>query len=326
MPSPTRAGEVLRARGRQGASAGDDFVPDDSYLDGLSAPFGRHAMTLGIGPLRVRLEGLSAGQTGERAGRYRPFVLEAGTGEIAPDLTIGLRQAGVDHFLAPAAGEVYRMGRRPSPRGLALWSYEFAGRIDVATRQARLALVASGGPLFDRGLENFLRVVIASYVVRQGGLLVHGSGVVRGGRAHIFFGPSGSGKTTVTHLSPHDRVLSDDLTLVVPCGGTFGACGIPFGMAHHRRPDSSAAFPIASLNRLVQSRDVRREPLARAQALAELGGSLPFVMQETGQAAQALETAARVLERIPAYRLFFRRDDSFWGVVGDREGGHDRSQ
>ena len=145
---------------------------------------------------------------------------------------------------------------------------------------------------------------------------MHGSGIVRGGAAYVFFGPSGSGKTTVTHLSPQDTILSDDLTLIVPSEEGYAAVGIPFGMAHHRTPQTSASFPLASLNRLEQTdQEVHAEPIEGARALAELAGSLPFVMQEKEQAARALETARRVLESVPAYRLHFRRDDAFWNVV-----------
>jgi hypothetical protein len=69
------------------------------------------------------------------------------------------------------------------------------------------------------------------------------------------------------------------------------------------------------VNRLVQSTDVYVERIAGGRALAELGGSLPFVMQEPGQAAQALETARRVLDVVPARRLHFRRDGDFWKVI-----------
>ncbi len=157
----------------------------------------------------------------------------------------------------------------------------------------------------------------ASFILRQGGLLLHAAGVVRGGRAHIFFGPSGAGKTTVTRLSPRDVVLSDDLTLIVP--GTDGAgpqaVGIPFGMAHHHVPDTNGSFPIATLNRLVQSPLVRRTEIPYSQAVAEVASSLPFVMQETGQAMLAMEIAAAILRDVPVHRLEFRRDDSFWSVV-----------
>jgi hypothetical protein len=107
------------------------------------------------------------------------------------------------------------------------------------------------------------------------------------------------------------------MTLVVPTAEGFRAAGIPFGMAHHRTPETNAAFPVASLNRLVQSGSVRRERIAGARAVAEIAASLPFVMQETGQASQAIDTTARLLQEVPAYRLHFRKDDSFWSVVGE---------
>jgi hypothetical protein len=39
------------------------------------------------------------------------------------------------------------------------------------------------------------------------------------------------------------------------------------------------------------------------------------VNQEGGEAAAALETAGRLLQKVPAWRLFFRKDDSFWKVI-----------
>ena len=109
------------------------------------------------------------------------------------DLAIDLRVAGLEQFLAlpTGTGEVYRMGRRSSGRRLTIWSYEFAGWVEAREGQAVLALVEPEGPRFDRGLENFLRVLTASFILEHAGLLVHGAAVVRGGQAHIFFGPSG---------------------------------------------------------------------------------------------------------------------------------------
>ncbi len=270
----------------------------------------------------MRFEGLSAPQCDILAERFSPFVLPEGEpGPAEADLRVGLRRAGVERFLAPRgdAAEIYRMGRRFTGGRMTLWSYEFAGWVEAQSRRAELALVEPAGSLFERGLENFLRVVTANFILDRGGLLVHGAGVVRNGEAHIFFGPSGSGKTTVTHFSPRDMVLSDDLTLVVPHpDGGYAAAGIPFGMAHHRRPATQASFRIGSFNRLVQSREVRREAIAGGRAVAEISGSLPFVMQDAAQAGRALDTVERVLRDIPAYRLFFRRDDSFWNVVATR--------
>jgi hypothetical protein len=295
-----------------------DFNPDDGYLDTLEMPFGDAALNLGIGPIGMRLEGLSRSQAARLADRFRPFV-RAGAPPAGswPDLVIRLQRAPVEHFLAPPNGrpEVYRMGRRAVGERLVIWSYEFAGWVEARSRAALLALVAPDGALFERGLENFLRVMTARFILARGGLLLHGAGVVRAGRAYVFFGPSGSGKTTVTEVSPDDTILSDDLTLIVPLDGAYQAAGIPFGMAHHRTPQSGSSYPIASLNRLLQSSEVGLERIAGARALAELSGSLPFVMQDPAEAARALAAAQRVVDTVPVGRLKFRRDASFWKAV-----------
>jgi hypothetical protein len=320
---------TLRTELRQGAdrivlsteTAGErtgvqaDFAPDDPYFSGLRRSFGASSVALGFGPLQMVLDGLSERQADDLARRFRPFVVESAA---RPDVHVVLHPAGVDRFLRmrrDGSRETYRLESRRTGERLVLWSYEFAGRLDPSEGRATLALVEERGAQFDRGLENFLRVLTAFYILERGGLLLHASAVVRDGAAHLFFGPSGRGKTTVTHLSPEDVVLSDDLSLLVRNGDGFEAAGIPFGMAHHRVPDSRDSFPIASLNSLVQSLEVKREPLTGARALAELSASLPFVMQERRQSGLALEVLERLLATVPAYRLWFRKDPSFWTVV-----------
>lgn len=296
-----------------------DYIPDEAWFAGRREPFGSASVALAIGRLRVRLEGLSTGQRESLEARFSPFVGES-PGEAGAPLRLLLTRAGRDRFLALPAGraEIYRMDRRFSENARDWWSYEFAGRVRPAERAAELALVSEEGPLFDRGLENFLRVLTASYVLDHGGLLLHAATVVRDGRAYVFFGPSGAGKTTTTRLSPRDTVLSDDMTLVLPGARGFEAVGIPFGMAHHHVPDTSASFPIAGLHRLVQSPAVERAPLGGAAALAELATCLPYVCERREEAAQALEIAGRLLREVPAWRLFFRKDDSFWNVIQER--------
>jgi hypothetical protein len=122
----------------------------------------------------------------------------------------------------------------------------------------------------------------------------------------------------VTHLSPNDTILSDDLTLVVRRRGGYEAVGIPFGLAHHRVPDTKDSFPIASMNRLIQSRETRRERLGKARGMAEIASSLPFVMQDHCRTEPVLSVVERVLEKVPVYRLHFRKDASFWDVVQER--------
>jgi len=294
----------------------DDFVPGADYFEAVRPGFGRESIDLAIGPVVFRLESLSISQMDDLRGKFRPFV-QTRASAPRPDLRVRLCPAGRASFLKLRQGvaETYRMDCRVRGGSRDCWSYEFAGTLEVAAWTAELALVEASGPLFHRGLENYLRTLTASFILGRGGLLLHGAGVVRGGKAYVFFGPSGSGKTTVTHLSPTDTVLSDDLTLLVATERGFEAAGIPFGMAHHHVPDTHRSFPIASLNRLVQSQEVKRSPLAGARAVAQLSASLPFVMDFPGDASRALMNVDRLLSSVPAFRLQFRKDGAFWNVT-----------
>lgn len=301
-----------------GSSAASDYIPGEDWFARERQGFGTASLCLAIGALRFVLEGLSAEQRARLERQYQPFVIDE-AGASRP-LRLRLTRAGRDRFLVlpEGDGEIYRMGRRVGGDVRDWWSYEFAGRITPGLRAAELSLVAPEGPLFDRGLENFLRAMTASFVLEAGGLLLHAATVVRAGRAYVFFGPSGAGKTTVTRLSSRDTVLSDDMTLVLPGPGGFEAVGIPFGMAHHHVPDTREAFPIAGLHRLVQSPAVERTALSGAAALAELTTCLPYVCEDREEASRSLDIAGRLLSRVPAWRLFFRKDDSFWNVIQER--------
>ena len=291
-----------------------DFVPGEEFFDAPGEPFGSERIALSIGPLRMSLTGLTPSQVDQLRERFSPFVVPA-SGDDA--VTVRLLRAPVDAFLrfVPGVPEFYRVGVRRAGARCRFWSYEFAGWLDARERRGLVSLVQERGVLFDRGLENFLRIMTANLILDRGGFLLHGSGVVRDGRAYVFFGPSGSGKTTVTYLSPDDTILSDDLTLVVPGASGYEAAGIPFGLAHHRVPDTNGSFPIASLNRLMQSRDTRREPMPRARAIAEVAASLPFVAHDPARTEQILSVVDEVVDHVPVHRLHFRKDASFWGEV-----------
>jgi hypothetical protein len=83
-------------------------------------------------------------------------------------------------------------------------------------------------------------------------------------------------------------------------------------------PDTGDSFPIAGLHRLVQSPAVERTPLVGAAALAELTTCLPYVCEDRLEATRSLDIAGRLLSQVPAWRLFFRKDDSFWNVIQER--------
>src|SRR5262245_10685122 len=126
--------DAVRAAGPRAA----DFVPDHDYFARRRSGFGSSSLTLSIGPLLVRLEGLGREQHGILGNRYHPFLDETAGAPGRADLAVRLTPAGVAGFLAVPAGrgEVYRMGRRTRAGCEDFWSYEFAGTFAPARGEA----------------------------------------------------------------------------------------------------------------------------------------------------------------------------------------------
>jgi hypothetical protein len=187
----------------------------------------------------------------------------------------------------------------------------YQGYIDLKAGMGQLSL-ASIRPLED--IDYFLRVVYAMLVFQAGGLLFHAAGIVRSGKAYLFFGHSGSGKTTVSRLSPKDVILNDDLVLLVPEEAAWRVYSTPFWNPTQVRPSPQTA-PLKGLYRLVQDRNVYLETMSPGQAVAETFASIPVISGDPSKAVDLLLRCRQLLSVVPVYRLHFLPDDSFWKFV-----------
>jgi len=151
----------------------------------------------------------------------------------------------------------------------------------------------------------------------KGGVLIHAAGVVRAGRAFVFFGPSGSGKTTTTTLSPGSRILSDDLLMISRENGGFRAASVPFRGLRTPAASSDESYPIAGLFRLIKDESDYLEELSRPQAVGQVVQSLPFVTDRPEAAPRILEVVSDLVSDIPVKKLHFRKDPGFWRVIED---------
>jgi len=147
-----------------------------------------------------------------------------------------------------------------------------------------------------------------------GGALFHAAAILHSGRAYAYFGHSGSGKSTVARLSAPDVVLNDDLVLLMPGEGAWQAHATPFWNQFHGQNPAPPA-PLAGLFRLVQDRQVLLERMETAHAAAEMIASLPVVSADRARGVQLIQRCQAILERVPAYRLHFLPDASFWSLV-----------
>ena len=186
---------------------------------------------------------------------------------------------------------------------------DFDGEVDLERGTASLR--CRPRPL---SVDGFLRVCFSLMLIRRGGLLLHAATVVSGGRAHAFTGPSGAGKTTVCRLSGERTVLTDETTIVRPNGRGFLADGNPFpGELDRHGPN--AAFPLASVNLLVQDTATSATPLPRDEAVRTLLANTFLHARDSELGALAFAAACAVAERVPVRRLRFARDPSLWEAV-----------
>jgi hypothetical protein len=298
-----------------------EYHPGPDYFTRVGVPRGPHSLGFSLAGLDLKFSGLSSSDRDLVRSRYGCFIRE----EAAPGAgEIDIVEAEVPGFLKPqptAAGEVeyYRLEQVWSDERLICYSYEFAGWFDASRHCGKLAIARLEGDPLHRAFENFLRVVAAHWFLRRGSLLIHASGVVRGGAAYLFFGPSGAGKTTVTLQSEGDLILGDDLILLQAKGEAFEACSVPFRGLYREAPETDRAFPLAAAYRLIQDREDFVEEIPASRAAAELMASLPFVMEGEG-GGRAVEIAARLARVVPVHRLHLRKSPGFWSVIRPQEG------
>ena len=165
-------------------------------------------------------------------------------------------------------------------------------------------------------MENVVRYLVARLCVKAGGFALHGAGVLRGDRVHVFAGPSGSGKTTAVGLSLGATSLGDDFSVVIRARGSWQTVAVPFDNSE-RAPATPVAglIPIAAIWRLLQAPDDAVQTLPPAQATASLMGcvAFPWAMPDLAEA---------VLEHVGAYvvsavfgQLRFKPTPEFWSLI-----------
>ena len=295
-------------------------IADSVWYHQPSAP--GHLLSLAIAGLRVELRCNDRRLTDPLRARYRCY-LDAGI----PHLVADVHWSGHSH-----PGSLADACMTFAAGALHLTAPGYDGAVDVKQGRAWLQL-SSPQPLED--VDYFLRVAYALLAFRAGGLLFHAAGIVHKERGYLFFGHSGSGKTTVARLSPDDLVLNDDLVLLMPAERHWMVHATPFWNpsqvnpsttrraepveASGQRPTTRRSAPLAAMFRLVQDREVYLEEMGQGEALAELVASVPVIPSDPARSHKLLELGRRLLRSVPAYRLHFLPDASFWSVVEAQE-------
>ena len=158
---------------------------------------------------------------------------------------------------------------------------------------------------------------------RTRGFVLHGSGIVRHGKANLFLASSGGGKSTVASLSEDDGalVLADEFALVVESPSGFHIRPLP-----RQAPTIPASVPLGERSRLrnafflEKASHPRLEPISALMAAARClkeAGILGFEAWPPSHRQAALDRLFRLFRAVPAYVLHFRKDNSFWKVIDE---------
>jgi hypothetical protein len=290
-------------------------APPKEFFAARRPAAGNHAVAIVLGPVRVELHGLDDARARLLLDRYAPYATPASDESQGLRVRVGLEDR--EYYLDPPAGPEFTavFVTHDPPSAVRYLSYKVAGWLDVATLRGELLLARGTWEPDLRSFENYVRVAVAWLAAARGGALVHAASAVWNDRAYLFYGQSGAGKSTLAAANRRGRIVSDDLSLVLPRDGALDLVGSPFRGTYEGGEPVVGSFPLAAGFRLVQAEEAEVRPVPRVRGFAELVGNLPFVAEAYHRDPALLESVERAFARVPLAHLHFRPDDSYWDAI-----------
>lgn len=155
-------------------------------------------------------------------------------------------------------------------------------------------------------------------------LLLHGVGITRKEKGLLFLGLPGDGKTTLAGFSAPEDVVSDDGIIVERKGKGFFLAPTPFDplflMRQRIRSFSDQRVRLCMGFFLKKSNKVHLErvPPSEAGSIILKNHIHFFRYFPKKHLEKAFYLTADICRQIPFYRLYFRKDDTFWSEIDNR--------
>lgn len=284
----------------------------------LETERGPETRTLSVAHWQLQVGGLDAELARETDRRWGSFVRHGAAGHPAIRLRVLKGDAGLS-LGRERAGEIYRLEAEQEDECLLVRSHHVAVCAepgDPSSWRAGMAVTDAEPP--GRILDNVVRYLFARLCVREGGFALHGAGVLRGRRAHIFAGPSRSGKTTAVGLSPGSS-LGDDFAVVVDEADGWRTTAVPFDN-RERPPETPPTgwIPVAAIWRLERSSRTEVRILSSVQAASSLMASTTFPWAMPDLADAMLEHVRRFVSTSVFGVLSFTKEADFWPLIESR--------
>lgn len=285
------------------------------YFEQLRPAAGPHSVALVLGPLTLEIRGLDDDLAQSCRERYSPYcVPQAGEGGV---LRLHLVLDDRDHFIPPGEPMALVQVRIVCDADRVRYmSHRLAGWFDTVCGRGLAVMGRTEYQTKARELDNFLRAAVAWQAACRGGALVHAASAVWREKGFLFYGRSGAGKSTLSACNRRARIVSDDLSLLLPDEeGRLQLVGSPFRGTYEEGAPVVGRFPLAAGFRLIKAEQAAVRKVGRVQALAELVGNLPFVAEAFAARPDLFERVQRAFETVPLAHLHFRKDDSYWDAI-----------
>lgn len=288
--------------------------PPMAELDRARERCGDARLAIAFGDVSLALEGLDPEAHALLDERFATYAAADGA---EPRLRVEVVRARRDYFITPPERpELNPVLLACDGERVRYLGYRVAGWFDAAGGSGRLLLAGGDYERVERALENYIRAAVAWQAASLGGAFVHAASAVLDGRGYLFYGESGAGKSTLSASNRRARVVSDDLSLLLPgVDGRLDLVGSPFRGTYEGGEPVVGRFPLAAGFRLVQAPTAEVRPVARIRALAELTANLPFVADSLGTRPDVFERLRVAIAPVPLAHLHFRKDDSYWDAI-----------
>jgi len=269
-----------------------------------------------LGAIRLEIEGLDGPLAEALRARYGVYA-DGGEAEADAALRIRFAREPREYFIdPPEALEFNPVWIACDGTRIRYVGHTLAGWFDTAERDGEILLATGTFEPELRTLENYVRCAVAWCAAESGGALVHGASVVRDGKAYLFYGESGAGKSTLSAADTRGRVVSDDLSLVLPRqGGGLDLVGSPFRGTYDSGEPVVGRFPLAAGFRIVKAAAAEVREAPRAVAFGQLVGSLTFVAEAFRERPDLFASVEAAFAGVPLHHLHFKKDDSYWDAI-----------
>jgi len=293
-----------------------DEPPKLAFFEARRPAAGDRSVSLTLGPLEIRISGLESSLADTLIERFTPYSSDAGAGDDALQLSLAVENS-VEYFIAPSTEpENVRVLLASDDSRVRYLSYRIAGWFDTSGGRGQALITPGGFEPAERALENFIRAAVAWQAASRGGMLVHAASAVLDGKGYLFYGESGAGKSTLSECNRRARIVSDDLSLLMPGeGGRLHLVGSPFRGTYTEGAPVEGCFPLQAGFRIVKADHAEVREISPARASSELVGNLPFVAESFHTRPDLFAKVLQALRDIPLAHLHFRKDDSYWDAI-----------